>query len=62
MSMFLFSYCQGDLTMTFFSLADDIGNMSTVCSHCNSNDCKAEFNSGENDNIYNVVVWAYICE
>ena len=49
--------------MTFFSLADRIGEYDTVCSlHCNPNDCKTEFDSGEVDNQYTVMVWAFICE
>ena len=49
--------------MTFFSVIDEIGVISTVCPcHCFLNDCKAEFDSGENDTEYIDMVWAFICE
>jgi hypothetical protein len=49
--------------LTFFSLSDKIGVISTVCPrHRNSNDCKAEFDSGGYDILYNVMVRAFICE
>ena len=52
-----------DLTLTFFSLTDKIGVFSTVCPrHRNPNDWKAEFDLGEDDNAYNDMVWAFICE
>ena len=49
--------------MTFFRLADRTGELDTVCSrHCNPNDCKAEFDSEAFGMVYDVMVWAFICE
>ena len=49
--------------MTFFSLTNGIGFFDTVCScHCNPGDYKAEFDSGDIDQLYTVMVWAFICE
>ena len=48
--------------MTFFSLIDKVGVISTVCPcHCYLNDCKAEFDSGENDMVCIDIV-SFICE
>ena len=59
----MFSYCLWVSTMTFFRLTDKIGVCNTVCCrHRNSNDCKAEFNSGGFDKAYTDMVWAFICE
>ena len=59
----VFSDCWWDLTMAFFRLTKQIGDISTVCPrHRNPNDCKAEFDSGRFDVEYNDVVWAFICE
>ena len=45
-----------------FRVINVIGVISAVCPcHC-LNDCKAEFDSGENDTIYIDMVWAFICE
>ena len=49
--------------MTFFSLINKIGAISTVCPCChNPDDCKAEFDSGGYDKAHHVMVWAFICE
>ena len=47
----------------FFSLADKIGVLDTVCSrHVNPNDRKAKFDTGAFGMVCAVMVWACICE
>ena len=60
----MFSYCLWDLTMSFFSLTDNLERHDTVCPHhYNPNDlCKPKFDSGDVDMVYTVMVWAFICE
>ena len=50
--------------MIFFSLINKVGIHTTVGPHQNPGDlCKAKFiNSGGIDNLYTVMVWAFICE
>ena len=53
----MFSHCRGDMSMTFFSLTDVIGDISTVCpDHCNPT-CCLRLNPVQGDMTWCTMLW-----